>query len=116
MNFDEAVAAHVKWKTRLRMFIDGHGETLQSAAVCKDNHCDLGKWIHGEAQAYRVLPSYALLRAEHANFHRCAGDVVKRVESGDLAGAHALLESSAFTAASSKTVGAIGRMKRELGA
>ena len=114
MNFDDAVAAHTKWKTRLRMFISGAGEKLESAVVCKDNACDLGKWIYGEAVRYKASPSYTALQREHANFHRCAADVVKKIESGDPKGAEQLLERGPFVAASTNTVNAIMQMKREV--
>lgn len=112
MNFDEAVAAHVKWKTRLRMFINGGTEKLDSAVVSKDNACDLGKWIYGEATRYKSNPSYDVLRTEHANFHRCAAAVVKKMESGDKAGAETLLETGEFSTASNRTVSAILQMKK----
>jgi hypothetical protein len=36
MNFDEAIAAHIKWKVRLTQFIDSTGsEKLQSATSAK---------------------------------------------------------------------------------
>lgn len=112
MNFDDAVAAHVKWKTRLRMFINGGAEKLDSAVVSKDNVCDLGKWIYGEAAQYKNNPSYGTLRTEHANFHRCAADVVKKMEAGDKAGADKLLEAGDFAGASTRTVSAILQMKK----
>ena len=116
MNFDDAIAAHTKWRTRLRMFIAGQGEKLDSAAVCKDNACDLGKWIYGEAVQYKNTTAYAALQREHANFHRCAGDVVKKVEAGDAKAAEALVERGAFVTASTNTIAAIRQMKKEVGA
>jgi hypothetical protein len=35
------------------MFISGSGEQLESATVCKDNACDLGKWIYGDAASLK---------------------------------------------------------------
>lgn len=113
MNFDEAIAAHIKWKVRLSQFIDGtSAEKLQSASVCKDNLCDLGKWIYGDGVKYKPLPHYQDLVKKHANFHICAGEVVRKVEGGDKAGAHAAL-GGAFSAASKETVTAIMDLKKE---
>jgi hypothetical protein len=115
VNFDDAIGAHVKWKVRLRNFIDGSGtEKLESDKVCKDNLCDLGKWIYGEGAKYKPLPHYQDLVKKHANFHVCAGAVVKKVEGGDKAGAEAALDG-AFAAASRETVGAIMSLKKEAG-
>lgn len=113
MNFDDAIAAHIKWKVRLNQFIDGTStEQLKSETICKDNLCDLGKWIYGEGAAYKAKPNYTTLVSKHANFHRCAADVVKKVESNDKPGAKSLL-AGAFAAASKETVTAIMELKKE---
>ena len=113
MNFDDAIAAHIKWKVRLTQFIDGtSAEKLQSATVCKDNLCDLGKWIYGEGVKYKPLPHYQDLVKKHANFHICAADVVKKVEGGDKPGAKTSL-GGPFANASKETVTAIMELKKE---
>ena len=113
MNFDDAIAAHIKWKVRLTQFIDGTStEKLQSATVCKDNLCDLGKWIYGDGAQYKSAAHYQDLVKKHANFHVCAGDVVKKVEGNDKAGAKTILGSS-FATASKETVTAIMELKKE---
>jgi hypothetical protein len=114
MNFDEAVSAHIKWKVRLRMCID-ESEKLEPAVVCKDDQCELGKWIYGDGQIYKNALSYEPLRNEHARFHRCAGDVVRKVNAGDKSGAEQLLGAEGeFAQASQATIDAIMRMKREI--
>ena len=113
MNFDDAISAHIKWKVRLSQFIDGTSqEKLQSATICKDNLCDLGKWIYGEGAVYKALPKYQDLIKKHANFHVCAADVVKKVENNDKVGAKAAL-GGAFAAASKETVTAIMDLKKD---
>ena len=113
MNFDDAIAAHIKWKVRLTQFIDGNGtEQLRSDVVCKDNLCDLGKWIYGDGSRFAGKPNYKDLVIKHANFHRCAADVVKKVESNDKAGAKSLL-AGPFANASKDTVTAIMELKKE---
>ena len=113
MNFDDAIAAHIKWKVRLTQFIDGTStEQLKSDTVCKDNLCDLGKWIYGEGAQFNGKPHYRDLVTKHANFHRCAADVVKKVETSDKAGAKSLL-SGVFANASKETVTAIMELKKE---
>jgi hypothetical protein len=113
MNFDDAVAAHIKWKVRLSQFIDGTStEKLESATICKDNLCDLGKWIYGDGAKYKAAAHYTDLVTKHANFHKCAGEVLKKVEAGDKPGAKAIL-SGQFAAASKDTVNAIMQVKKE---
>lgn len=113
MNFDDAIAAHIKWKVRLKQFIDGDStEQLKSGTVCEDNLCDLGKWIYGEGAVFNIRPHYQDLVTKHANFHRCAAEVVKKVEDNDKIGANALL-SGQFSMASKETVIAIMELKKE---
>lgn len=113
MNFDDAIAAHIRWKVRLTQFIDGTStETLRSDTVCKDHLCDLGKWIYGEGSTFSGKPHYKDLVTKHANFHRCAANVVKKVETSDKAGAKSLLSGS-FAVASKETVTAIMELKKE---
>ncbi|MBI3130774.1 MAG: CZB domain-containing protein [Acidobacteria bacterium] len=113
MNFEEAISAHQKWKTRLRGQIDGTGkETLDPRMVSKDDQCDLGKWIHGEGQTQMgAKPEFQEVKATHAHFHRTAGEVVAKAKAGDKAGASASLDGPFFEA-SSKCVQAIMKCKK----
>ncbi len=114
-HFDEAIAAHIKWKIRLRQFIDGEGtEQLESASVCQDNLCALGQWIcQGEGVQHKDLPQYADLCTKHTNFHRCAAEVVKKVEAHDKAAALSILNQE-FPVAAKDTVTAIMSLKKEV--
>ena len=115
MDFTKAVNAHVAWKVKLLSAISG-GEKLDHAIVCKDNQCELGKWIYGEGAIHGSKVSYEPLRTKHAHFHKCAGDVVVKVNAGDKTGATAMLGAgSAFANASTDTVSAIVAMRKELG-
>ncbi len=84
LNFREAVAAHMKWRSRLESFIRGESqEDLKVESVSVDNLCVLGKWIHGEGQArFGASPEFIELREEHARFHRCAGGILSSCLSG----------------------------------
>jgi methyl-accepting chemotaxis protein len=113
-HFDEAIAAHIKWKIRLGQFIDGSStEKLSSATVCQDNNCALGKWIYGAGTKYKTAVNYGQLQARHANFHRCAGEVVKKVENNDRAGAKSMLAGE-FARAAKETVTSIMALKTEI--
>ena len=113
MNFEDAITAHIKWKVRLAMFVDGTGnEELRSAAVCKDNQCVLGQWIHGHGVEYSPFTHYHELVRKHAKFHVCAAEIVRKVENADQAGARSVL-GSAFAAASKETITTILHLWRE---
>ncbi len=112
MNFEEAVSVHQRWKTRLRVVIDGKStETLDPQVVCKDDQCDLGKWIHGEGgRAMGSKPEFNEVKTTHACFHRTAGEVLRKALAGDKAGASILLDGEFFQA-SSKVIQAITKCK-----
>lgn len=115
MRLTDAVAAHMKWKTRLRLFLDGEGEKLNAATVAMDHACDLGKWIHGDGKRYAHLPAFGELRGAHARFHRCAGDVVSKHAQGNKRGAERMLDAGgAFVEASTETVKAIMKLQKTL--
>lgn len=84
LDFQAAVTAHQKWKTRLRDCIDGISqETLDPRVVCQDNQCVLGKWINGQGSSkFSTSPNFARLKSTHAEFHICASEVLVSVYSG----------------------------------
>lgn len=111
MNLDDALNAHIQWKSRLSKFIDGEsGEALDYRTVGKDTHCALGQWIHGEGAKFKGLREYRQLLNKHAGFHVQAAELVKRVDKGERAGAKAML-AGPFTKASNETVVAILELK-----
>lgn len=113
MKLDDAIAAHVGWKLRLRQFADGQGEKLESAIVRLDDRCPLGQWLHGEGKTLAAHAEFKTVVASHAAFHRCAADVVRAVEGGSRAKAETLLApAGAFDKASQETVSALVRLKR----
>ncbi|MFA7243030.1 MAG: methyl-accepting chemotaxis protein [Sulfuricellaceae bacterium] len=113
-HFDEAIAAHIKWKIRLGQFIDGVStEKLDKATVCKDNLCVLGQWIYGDGMRYKDAANYGDLLSKHAHFHRCAGEVVGKVEANDKVGAKAMLAGE-FSNVAKETVTSIMALKNEI--
>ena len=110
LDFDGVIQAHMGWKQKLRDFISGSGENLDPAVVSRDDKCVLGCWIHGEGQRYARESGFARLTKSHADFHRCAGDVVRAQLAGDEVGAKRLLLND-FSVLSDETIQEIRRMK-----
>jgi len=110
---DEAVAAHTNFKLRLRGFCHGT-EKLDPAVVGRDDQCAMGKWIYGDGAKYESHPECGTVRAEHAQFHKCAGEVAQAVAEGNAHAAERMLddERSKFNQASTSTVKAILRFKK----
>lgn len=115
MDFDEAIVSHLKWKIRLRNFLDGRGEPIDSGTAAKDDACELGQWIHGEGQRFADSAPYQELVKKHTQFHLQAAEVVRKIESGDKPGAESLLATGReFSAASKDIVGAIMQLEQEV--
>lgn len=111
MNYIDAITAHIKWKVRLSRFVDGVAiPGLDGATAGTDDHCDLGKWIHGDGARLQRLAHYRELVEAHARFHAAAAVVAKKAERGDTAGAWAALRDP-FAAASKETIAAIMKLK-----
>jgi aerotaxis receptor len=112
-DLDQAVAAHLQWKAKLRNAID-RGETLDADTVCRDDRCPLGQWLHGPGrQRWGHVPEFTTLLERHADFHRTVGAVVRQVNAGqkDAAG-RALQGGTAFARATQATVMAIKALQR----
>jgi hypothetical protein len=79
LDFPKWVAAHRNWRRRLSDYIQGNSqEELEEAVVCRDDRCDLGKWINGSGgRFYGALPVFGKLRNHHTDFHLSAGKVVR---------------------------------------
>jgi Chemoreceptor zinc-binding domain len=115
MNFDEAIAAHGKWKQTLSQYLRKPDGSVKIAEIAVDNKCPLGKWIHGEGAQHSKLPEYGALKTNHARFHKAAAEVVRKADSGQPAAEETTLGSrSEFGTASSAVVIAIMNMKKHL--
>ncbi len=79
-----AVAAHANWKKRLRTAIrTGTLEPGQDAAsVARDDGCEFGAWLAGEARAEPDQERVRAVADSHASFHRAAADVLRAAASG----------------------------------
>ena len=70
--------------------IDG---TLKAADARVDNRCALGRWLYGEGKMYSSTSEYQILIGEHVRFHRAAGEVIDRANSGKEVNADRILHS-----------------------
>jgi hypothetical protein len=112
LNFKTAVDAHMKWKVRLESYINGTStEQLKVEVVSRDDQCPLGKWIHdvgGEKFGYSE--TFFDMKAHHAHFHRCAGEVLEAAQAGETAKATKLLQSGDYIKASERVKMLLARM------
>jgi purine-binding chemotaxis protein CheW len=87
-----AIAAHGKWKTRLKGAIESGTLDVPVATVRVDNGCPFGKWLYGEIGAEdKTSPHYEKVRELHARFHQAAARVAEFALAGKKAEATAQL-------------------------
>jgi hypothetical protein len=70
-----AVRDHTIWKSKLRLFLDGH-DTLSSSEATSSKECALGHWLYAYGKAkYHVIPEINEMEGVHTDLH----DTVKRI-------------------------------------
>ena len=104
MDLSEAIQKHAQWKFRFRQALLTN-EKMDAEAISKDNSCELGKWLHGDAQAlHSHCKAHARCIVDHAAFHREAGKVAAAVNAGLKDEAERMLASGSAFSEASKTV------------
>lgn len=114
MNLDDAIKAHGEWKLKLRTAMRDR-QTLDAAAIARDDVCAFGKWLHGTAKSeYGQMRSYAACVEKHAAFHREASRVAAAINAGDYGKAESMLAGGTpYSAASSAIGGAVLGLRKE---
>ncbi|MCE4537231.1 methyl-accepting chemotaxis protein [Pelomonas sp. P7] len=114
-DFDAAIAAHREWKVKLRSAIADHGR-LDAETICRDDRCPLGRWLHGEGgRRWSSRPTFVALVDKHAEFHRTAADVARRINEGLYERAEQLIGSgSQFALVSTEVSTLLTQAKRGL--
>jgi methyl-accepting chemotaxis protein len=104
VDLDNAIQSHAAWKFKFRNAIHGN-EHMDVAAISKDNNCEFGKWLHGEAKAlYGNDRSYVKCVAEHTAFHVEAGKIATAINAKKMEIAEQLMATEAPFADASKKV------------
>ncbi len=114
MDFDEALKDHFEWKLKFRLAISQEN-TMDVASISKDNCCELGKWLQGEASSkYRQLACYTNCVTLHKAFHVEAGKIASVINAKKYAEAEAMLNAgTAYLEASIATGLTIKELKHE---
>ncbi len=114
MDLDHAVQKHAEWKTKLRAAIARH-EQMDVATLAKDNCCELGQWLHGEAKTrFSRLVSHGECLQRHAAFHVEVAKVASAVNARQFTQAEAMLGAgTAYAQISSSLSVSFMRLRKE---
>jgi hypothetical protein len=112
-----AINAHAQWKQRLRQAV-GSGRVpdgYDPAVVARDNACEFGRWIHGEATSLVDPATLTPVVQAHADFHRGAAALLAAVDRGDIQTAkNQLVDDDGYAAALAVLTERLTRWAREL--
>lgn len=79
LTLSTAINAHMAWIDKLTLTLKGQNpEEYDPEIVGADHLCAVGKWIYGEGKDLAKHPEYEQLRTKHAEFHECAGGILKK--------------------------------------
>ena len=112
---ESAIAAHAKWKFRLReaMQTGKSGWTVES--VRPENDCDFGRWLNSLPLADRMSREWKEAKALHARFHQVAADVLQcALEGKGGAAAAAMAPGGSFSEVSTKLVRLLTEWKQRV--
>ncbi len=89
-----AVAAHGRWKKKLKNAIDTGKIDADISALKADNQCAFGKWLHGPTITERQKSSdhFREVKKLHAVFHEKASKVAQLAISGNKSAAVRMME------------------------
>ena len=105
MDFDDAIAAHLRWRMTLSRYAAAPDRSLDASLVASTDRCELGRWLGGEGKQYSSVPEFTSLVSAHAIFHRAASAIVRKADSGQSVMQDiALGLQSGFGAASSEII------------
>jgi methyl-accepting chemotaxis protein len=105
MDLNQAIQKHAQWKFKFAAALRTN-EPLDAATISKDNCCEFGTWLHGEAKfQFQKLPSYASCVAHHAEFHKEAGKIATVINAKKMAEAERMMAAGSPFSETSKKVG-----------
>jgi Chemoreceptor zinc-binding domain len=115
MDLDQAIRKHSDWKIKFRSAISKQ-ESMDAETIAKDNCCDLGKWLHGDAKRdFAAVASLSECVTMHAAFHVEAGKVASAINAKKFTAAETMIDpNSPYARASSAVVKAILKLKAEV--
>jgi hypothetical protein len=113
-NLDHAIAAHAKWKFRLREALKTGQSEWTVDKVRPDNLCEFGQWLNALPVSDRMTTDCRDVKALHTKFHEAAAKVLESAIAGrKLEAETAMATGGAFSDLSTKLVKAITEWKKK---
>lgn len=81
-NIVRGIAAHAKWKYRLKQAITTGTSEWTVPTVRVDDRCEFGQWLRSIPSAEQHCDHWRTVKARHGEFHRAAADVLDMALAG----------------------------------
>ena len=83
-DFIDAKLKHLKWKYKIRHFIDGEGSLTQNQAI-SHHDSDFGKWYYSEGkEKYGHMESVQKLELQHEKLHHLVKEIIDLKAKGEI--------------------------------
>jgi hypothetical protein len=84
MDFKAAINDHQSMKLLMKALIDGRPTvTADASVICRDDLCELGKWINNDGfKTIGTRATYTALKEHHTKFHAMSGAMVRDIAEG----------------------------------
>jgi len=113
-SLDHAIAAHAKWKFRLREAVRTGQSEWTVEKVRPDDQCEFGKWLNSLPLTDRMMKEWRDVKALHAQFHVAASVVLHSALAGHKSEADtAMAPGGPFAEVSTKLVRIITEWKKK---
>lgn len=114
-SLDHAIAAHAKWKFRLREAIKTGKSEWTVNTIGPDDRCEFGHWLIALPLPDRMSKEWREAKSLHARFHIAAAEVLKYALAGHKADADAsMAPGGVFADVSGRLVRALTDWKKRL--
>ncbi len=91
-------------------------DALDPLQVCRDDQCELWRWIYGEAsRRFHALEGFRRLRITHADFHQAAARAVALAQQGQDEAAREEIAHGEFARTSVRIKSELAKLYLDLG-
>lgn len=115
-HINNAIAAHGRWKARLRQAIESGKSDSTVDSVRPDNLCEFGKWLNSCSSVEKATERWMKIRELHAQFHKEAARILALAVAGRKSEAEAAIAlGSQFSKTSADLTLALASWRDSLG-
>lgn len=118
INMQKFIESHETWKNTLKKLLEQSIKSnikVDPDVIEQDNNCLFGKWLHSkENEKYLENSDFTTIQLIHIRFRKCAADIVRTFNAGNIEEAEELFQNGCFAKTSAKIIEALEKLKQKL--